>query len=88
MSEVTTVTTKGQVTIPYPVRQMLGIKIGDKVYFNQLMPKKRQAVMQLVPKDVIDQLYGSLASGIKYSDLKTVRKKAKMLLAKKYGLNE
>lgn len=33
MSEITTVSTKGQVTIPQEIRQFLQIKVGDKVAF-------------------------------------------------------
>ena len=33
--EVATVTSKGQITLPKPIRQALGIRIGGKVAFDQ-----------------------------------------------------
>ena len=79
-------TTKGQVTIPKSVRQMLGIKIGDKVYFDKVFPQKKQVTIRLVPKDSVGQLYGSLKSKGKFTSLKDARKSYGKTLAKKYNL--
>lgn len=86
MSGLTTVTTKGQVTIPEQVREALGVKIGDKVYFDKISPQEKQVMMRLLSKNTVDRLYGSLKSKEKLTDLKTIRKIAGRKLAKRYGL--
>lgn len=37
MSDSTTLTSKGQVTIPQEIRQKLGLKAGDKIVFTHLV---------------------------------------------------
>lgn len=86
MNGLTTITTKGQVTIPEPIRQMLGIQIGDKVSFGQIFPSRRQAVIEIIPVNVVDGLFGSLSSKIKEPNYKKAREKAGKLLAKKYNI--
>ena len=61
--QATTITQKGQVTIPAPVRKALGLRPGDQIDFKitgkakaELKPKKRFSVMSL---------YGSLKPKIK-----------------------
>ncbi len=56
--QATTITQKGQVTIPAPVRKALGLKPGDQINFKvtgktkaEIKPKKRFSIMSL---------YGSL----------------------------
>ena len=43
----TTITTKGQVTIPKPVRDFLGLKAGSKVSFN----RTKDGRVEIVPED-------------------------------------
>ena len=82
---ISTVTTKGQATIPEEIRQLLDIQVGDRVIFKEPDPRKKQVLVELVSKkDTVDQLYGSLKSAAPYSDMKTVRKKAGFFLGKKY----
>lgn len=52
---VSTVTTKGQVTIPALIRSMAGIKAADKIFFKALEGK---ILLERVPS--LDSLYGSL----------------------------
>lgn len=84
MNGLTTITTKGQVTIPFEVRQMLNIKIGDKVSFTTIEPDTKEIMIKIIPSSVVDQLAGSLSSKIKYSDFKKVREIAGKLLGEKY----
>ena len=59
----TTITQKGQVTIPVPISRALGLKRGDKVKFTILKKK----VVQLKPakRFSIMSLYGSLKPRVK-----------------------
>lgn len=86
MNGLTTVTTKGQVTIPEAIRRALEVKVGDKVYFSKVLPEKKQVIIRMVPKDSVKRLYGSLKSRGKYINLETVRQKSGKILANKYGL--
>ena len=43
----TTITTKGQVTIPKPVRDFLGLKAGSKVSFN----RTKDGRVEIVPEE-------------------------------------
>lgn len=87
MSEITTITTKGQVTIPSSVRQALKIKIGDKVTFVQISSSRKQLLMRVLPSDMVDKLFGSLRAKVKVSDYKKVRREAGKLLVKKYKVS-
>jgi len=84
MNGMTTITTKGQVTIPGAVRQALQIRVGDKVFFTKIQPAYKEAVIRIVPADIVDDLFGSLSSEIRQPDYKKAQKEAKKLLLKKY----
>lgn len=86
MNGITTITTKGQVTIPEPIRKALKVKIGDKVRFTNPSPSRRQVVMTVIPSDVVEQLFGSLSTKVKEPNYKKARLQAGKLLGKKYGL--
>lgn len=59
----TTVTQKGQVTIPAPIRKALGLKRGDQVQFTF---KKKVAQIKPAKRFSILSLYGSLKPRVKY----------------------
>lgn len=86
MNGLTTVTTKGQVTIPEFVRKTLGVKVGDKVHFGKIFSNEKQILIKIIPKDAVDKLFGSLNSKRKFVDIKVVREKSVEKLAEKYGL--
>lgn len=86
MNGLTTITTKGQVTIPEPVRQSLQIKIGDKVAFTKVLPSIKEAVIKIIPTTVVDELSGSLRAKVKETDYKKARISAGKLLLKKYKM--
>ncbi|MDO8570949.1 MAG: AbrB/MazE/SpoVT family DNA-binding domain-containing protein [Candidatus Daviesbacteria bacterium] len=54
----TTITQKGQVTIPVDIRRLLHLKTGDQVKF--LVDHKKQVKIKLAKKFSIMSLYGSL----------------------------
>lgn len=86
MTYITTVSTKGQVTLPHHVRQRLGIKIGDRAMVTAIHPEKNQVTLEILPTDqeIIDELYGSLATNKPYIDIHKARKIAYKKLGKKY----
>lgn len=77
-----TLTSKGQATIPLPIRQKLGIKSGEKVLFEK---KGKAIVIKPAEKeeDIINNLYGSLKTNIKWNKKKAHEAIGKML-AKEY----
>jgi len=86
MNGITTVTTKGQVTIPERVRQALKVKIGDKVSFVKVSPASKEAVIRIIPADIIEELSGSLSTKVKVINHKKVRRQIGKLLIKKYKI--
>ncbi|MBI2596640.1 type II toxin-antitoxin system PrlF family antitoxin [Candidatus Daviesbacteria bacterium] len=60
----TTITQKGQVTIPVSIRKALGLKRGDQVKF--ILGKKKEVRIKPAKKFSIMSLYGSLKPRIKY----------------------
>ena len=88
MTYITTVSTKGQVTLPHHVRQRLGIKVGDRAMVSTFHPQKKQITLEIVgsDQDIIEELAGSLATNKPYMDMETVRHIAGKKLAQKYGV--
>ncbi|MDP3733512.1 MAG: AbrB/MazE/SpoVT family DNA-binding domain-containing protein [Candidatus Daviesbacteria bacterium] len=62
------ITQKGQATIPLPIRQLLGLKTGQIVIFE----KRGEEVILKNQQKLIEQLYGSLKPRVKvkYTDKK------------------
>lgn len=83
MSGISTVTIKGQVTIPTSIRKLLSISAGDKVYFETDSTTPSVKVRK-VAGSVVDELSGSLHSPIGYVSIDTAREKAGLELGKKY----
>jgi len=75
----TSITQKGQVTIPVHIRRKLGLKTGQKVAFEE---KGDVIVMKSMPD--FFSLRGSLKTIKKY-DKKKVRKVVGEYLARRYG---
>jgi AbrB family looped-hinge helix DNA binding protein len=84
MNGPTTITTKGQVTIPEVVRQALQIQIGDKVSFSKIQPTRKEAVIKIIPADIVNGLFGSLSTKVKQPHFKKIRNEVGKLLLKKY----
>lgn len=82
--QLTTITTKGQVTIPEAIRSALGASIGDKVAFTDVAKDRRQVTIKIIPSRSIDELYGSLATSVPYIPHEKARKIAARALGKRY----
>lgn len=87
MMGISTVTTKGQVTIPQDLRLMLGILPGDRLYFEGDLQAKTARIRK-ASKSVVDELAGSLKSPFGYVPISIARQKAGEALGKKYGLSK
>lgn len=74
MQYITSVTSKGQATIPAPVRKKLGIKPGQKIFFKD---QGNQIVIE--PAVDVDSLYGSLKTNKKWDKQKAHEAVGKML---------
>ena len=55
------ITSKGQVTIPKNIRQVLGVKPGDRVEF-ELLPDQRVVVKPALATAVFERYVGYLAT--------------------------
>lgn len=86
MNGITTITTKGQVTIPEEVRRLLQVKIGDKVSFGQISSNLKQVVLRIIPANIVGELSGSLPTKINVANHKKVRRAAGNLLVRKYKI--
>jgi len=76
---ITTLTQKGQATIPAPIRKKLGLKSGEKIMFEE---KNNQILIKKVIG--LSQLQGSLKSKIKFDDQKADKAIGEMI-AREYG---
>ena len=81
-----TVTSKGQATIPAPIRKKLGIKSGEKIIFQE----NGQSILIKTHIQLVNELAGSLKPKIKvrYTDKKADKAIGKYLAAEyleKYG---
>lgn len=81
---LTTVTSKGQVTIPEEIRFALGIVAGDKILFESHPNKKTVGIFKKVKGSVVDRLGGLLKSKVKMVDMNKARKIAGIALGKYY----
>ena len=82
---MTTITTKGQVTIPEAVRRALAVSIGDKVAFIRVEKDSKEATIRVISTSVVDQLAGSLKNAVPYMPQAEVRKILARERAKRYA---
>mgnify|MGYP001577215736 CR=1 FL=1 len=84
MTGTSTLTSKGQATIPEPLRSYLGLMAGDKVHF-EIDTKEQVVKLKKAPKiDVANQTYGSLKSPVKQTNYAVAREAAAFMLGAKY----
>jgi len=77
MNNISTITTKGQATIPYFIRKKLDANIGDKLYFDDILLGSDRFIVKLIKKTTVDDLAGALKKpGQKYISIETARNKA------------
>lgn len=81
---MTTITTKGQVTIPEPVRRVLEAGVGDKVAFFDVKKASKEATIRVISTSVVEQLAGSLKTSVPYMPQGKVRKILARKRAKRY----
>lgn len=81
---MTTITTKGQVTIPEAVRRALGASTGDKVSFTDVSADTKEVTMKIVSSRSLEELYGSLKNSVGYVPHDKARMMAAKYLAKRY----
>lgn len=81
MSNLTTITSKGQVTIPGNVRLLLRVKPGDQASFEEIVPEKKQVKIRIIPGEVVERLYGSLKTKVKFQGREYERKMTKKLIS-------
>lgn len=74
--QLTTMTQKGQVTIPAPIRKALGLKRGDQVKFT--ITKKKVVQIKPAKKFSIMSLYGSLKPKVQYKKTDDIYKIIKL----------
>jgi len=75
MVGTSTVTSKGQVTVPEYVRMYLGIVPGDSLYF-EVDTETEVARIRKAPKSGVEELAGSLKSSVPFEeDMNVVRDK-------------
>ncbi len=82
MKKVTTVTKKGQVTIPQVVREKLQINYGDKVEF--VFDEKGQVILKPV-KSNLDAVYGALENYKTVGNHEEERRKTREWIGEKRG---
>lgn len=85
MYGISTLTSKGQATIPEPLRSYLGVTAGDKISFEADLKEGGLKVKKASSISVVDELFGSLPSKFGYVDIKTVREAAGKKLGEKYA---
>lgn len=81
----TTITTKGQVTIPGYIRRRLGVSIGDKVLFDDVLEHQKKVTIKIIPTHVVNTLYGSLKTSVHETDHRKARAGAVSVMAKRYN---
>jgi len=74
-----TITRKGQVTIPKAIRDRLGVKEGEKVFF---VMRGEEVVLKVVKGTILD-LRGSVRPSAHPEDFVKIRRSVKQAVAKK-----
>jgi AbrB family looped-hinge helix DNA binding protein len=70
---VTTVTRKGQITLPAKIRRALGIKQGDKVIVSLAASGSKEVTVRSAPS-VADLTFGAISPRNRPEDLRELRK--------------
>ena len=82
MSALTTITNKGQVTIPEDVRLRLQVKAGDRVSFESIIPEQKQATIRIIPGEIVERLFGSLKTKVKFKGRGYERETTRKLISR------
>lgn len=88
MYGISTLTSKGQATIPQDIRLFLRLVPGDGVFF-EIDPKEKVVkIKKTSHQSVVDKTYGSLRTKIPYEDINIVRQKAGEIYGRKFDLHD
>lgn len=88
MYGISTLTSKGQATIPQDIRLFLGLVPGDNVSF-EADPKERIVkIKKTSHQSIVDRTYGSLKTNLPYEDINIVRQKAGEIYGRKFDLHD
>jgi len=79
MPYVSTLTTKGQIVIPYPIREVLGLRLADKFFFEI---ERDRIIIQPIPS--IDDAMGMIKTG-KYISKKEFKQSIVNQVIKKFS---
>ena len=74
-----TITRKGQITIPKVIRDRLGVKEGEKVLF---VMRGEEVILKVVKGTILD-LKGSVKSSARPEDFEKIRQSVRRSVAKK-----
>lgn len=74
-----TMTRKGQVTIPKVIRDRLGVKEGEKVFF---VMRGEEVVLKVIKGTILD-LKGSVPPSVHPEDFRKIRRAVKHTVAKR-----
>lgn len=81
MTVSASITSKGQITIPKPIRDLLNLTQNDHLVFTVTKTKPNTVEVTPIKSDIMS-LYGSIKTNQKYIDFKTARKKMEKIAAK------
>lgn len=76
MNGISTITTKGQVTVPSKLRRYLDVAAGDRLYFEVDPNHKAVSIKKLEKPSIVAAVAGSLRSPVGYVPLAKVRQAA------------
>lgn len=82
--QMTTITSKGQVTIPRDVRESMGASSGDRVLFTP--SANGTAVLSVVSGNVTTSLFGSITNRVRAAGHQVARSITARELGKKYQI--
>lgn len=86
MNGLSTLTSKGQATIPEPLRSYLGLIAGDKVYFEADTQERVVKIKKAQKLDIANSTYASLKSSVKETNYEIAREAAGFALGVKYQI--
>lgn len=65
-----TLTSKGQITIPLPVRRGLGVDTGDRVEFVEVAPGRYEVIAATLPVTALKGLVPKLQHAVSVEDMR------------------
>lgn len=67
-----TLSSKGQITIPAPVREALGVSTGDRVEFVEVTPGRFEFIAATRPVTALKGMFGKPRKMVSIADMNTV----------------